>query len=426
MNTVSNRAKPSPVPTRIRQRLIELLRVPSFTGEEGDAVALLAGWLAALPGVSVDHWEQPIAELESHPNYPGREVERTMVPGVAALLRGRRPGPRRVLTGHVDVVPVGAGWTRAPFGAEVEGERIFGRGACDMKGGVISALEAFTVVAEAHRLGVDAAADFAGELLFVGVSGEEDGGCGTLSAIVRGWTGDEVVIAEPTHQRGVPTIVIAHGGALTYTLTVAGRSAHASKRLEGESALDHFWTLCDAMRRGEMELNAAETEPVMRALGLPYPTSIGRVQGGEWSSSVMDKLWAEVRVGVSIHETIGEADARFRQTVLGACQGSPWLMAHSPGIERTGAAFASAHLSPTDPLVHSLAAAAASEWTSSVELAGAPYGCDMALWLRAGGASTVVFGPGDVALAHAPDEWVSLREVEEVARVLVRWVLGES
>lgn len=404
-------------PLRLRQRLIELVRVPSFTGDEGDGVALIADWLSKLEGVQLDHWAQPIGELESHPNYPGREVERATVPGVAALLKGSRPGPRRILTGHVDVVPFGEGWARPPFAAELDGEKLYGRGACDMKGGVISALEAFTAVAESG-------ADFAGELVFVAVSGEEDGGCGTLSAIGRGWTGDEVVITEPTYERGTPRIVIAHGGALTYTLTLAGRSAHASKRLEGESALEHFWTVCDAMRRGEMALNAAETEPVMRALGLPYPTSIGRVQGGEWSSSVMDRLTAEVRVGVSIHESISEADARFRSAVMGACRGNAWLSAHPPLIERSGASFASARIEPGHAVVTSLAAAAASEVAVPVALAGAPYGCDMALWTRAGGAAAVVFGPGDVALAHAPDEWVSLREVEDVARVLVRWVVG--
>jgi len=399
---------------RIVERLEALVRIPSLTGQEGDAVAYVAEQLRALGVDTLDHWSDAMHSLEEDPAYPGREVERDTVPVVAARVEGRHPGPTLVFNGHVDVVPVGdrRQWTFDPFGAEIRGDRLYGRGACDMKAGVVAALEVFEVFARNR--------DFAGAIVLVAVPGEEDGGTGTLAALRRGWTGDACIIAEPTSGvDGPPGIVVAHGGALTYTVRVEGRSAHASKRLEGESAFEHFVALHEAMRRDEQTLNEGETDPVMRALGLPYPTSVGIISGGEWSASVMDQLEAEVRVGVAIDESVADADVRFRQALLDAARKRPWLRDHPPIIERTGAAFGSAAIDRDHALVEVVRAAALEEW-GEAELAGAPYGCDMALWQDVGDVPTLVYGPGDARLAHAPDEWVSLDETAGVARVFVR------
>jgi acetylornithine deacetylase len=263
--------------------------------------------------------------------------------------------PSVVLTGHIDVVPVGdrERWTRDPAG-ELDGDVLYGRGSADMKGGVVAAIEAFTRVANGDR-------DFAGELRFVAVPGEEDGGTGALAAIRRGWTGDVVIVPEPTSGPDGPQVVVAHGGALTYTIEVDGRSAHAATRLLGESALDHFLTVYKAVERLERELNEAERNPEMVATGLPYPTTVGVVHGGVWASNVMEQITAELRVGVTIDESIPEAEARFERTLRQAIAGDPWLDAHPPRIERTGAAFGSSAIDPDHPLVAALRDAAESE-----------------------------------------------------------------
>jgi acetylornithine deacetylase len=334
------------------------------------------------------------------------------VPVVAARVAGNRPGPVVVLTGHIDVVPVGDRdrWTRDPAG-ELDGDVLYGRGSADMKGGVVAAIEAFTRVANGDR-------DFAGELRFVAVPGEEDGGTGTLAAIRRGWTGDVVIVPEPTSGADGPQVVVAHGGALTYTIEVEGRSAHAATRLLGESALEHFVTVYNAVVRLERELNDAERNPAMVATGLPYPTTVGVVHGGVWASNVMEQLTAELRVGVTIDESIQEAEARFERTLRQAIAGDPWLDAHPPRIERTGAAFGSSSIDPDHPLVAALCAAAESETGTRPGTVGVPYGCDMAMWRREAGAACAVYGPGDITHAHAVDEQVSIAEIAMTARVL--------
>jgi len=397
---------------RITTRTLDLVGVPSQTGDERAAVDMVGSWLEPVAD-EVDAWVARMRDLENDPAYPGREVERDEVPVVAARVVGSRPGPTVVISGHLDVVPIGdpESWTTDPSGELIDGV-VYGRGACDMKAGMVAAVEVFEAIANGDR-------DFAGELRLVAVPGEEDGGTGTLAAIRRGWTGDSVIIPEPTRSSAGPQVVVAHGGALTYTIEVAGRSAHAATRLEGESALDHFITVHHALQRIEDELNAAETNPVMSAIGLPYPTTVGVVRGGEWASSVMGRLVAEVRVGVAIGETVPEAERRFESAVRSAVAGDQWLDAHPPRIDRTGAAFGASSIDSDHPLVVALLNAAEDTTGIRPAVVGVPYGCDMAMWIREAEAACVLFGPGDIVHAHAADERVVIADVADYTEALL-------
>ena len=177
-----------------------------------------------------------------------------------------------------------------------------------MKGGVVAGLGALRAIAEA---GVE----LGGEAMLVTVPGEEDGGAGMLAAIRAGCTGDWAVITEPTRLE----IVTAQAGAITFTLTVTGKSAHAAFRRRGVSAVEKLVPVMDALARNEQERNAAEKLQSMRDLGLPYPTSIGRVNAGDWSSTVPERLVAEGRYGVRVGQTVAEAEAELRAVVAAAC-----------------------------------------------------------------------------------------------------------
>lgn len=397
---------------RIRRRLVDLVRMPSLGGSEEAAVSRVAEWLVCT-GAEVDLWSDPATELRGHPDYPGHEIERAWVPVVAARVRGRRPGPALLLTGHVDVVPPGDWnqWTLEPFSGAVEGDRLYGRGSSDMKSGLVAALEAFELFARGTR-------DFAGQIFFVAVPGEEDSGVGTLAAIRRGYRADAAIVTEPTATGEVPSIVIAHAGAMSVTLEVPGLAAHASRRHLGESALEHYFGIHEALRREEARLNASETNPLMRAFHSPYPTNVGVVQGGDWPSSVMDKLRVDLRVGVALGETVKEAEARLRRAVEEAVARDPWLAEHPPVLRVVSRGFGSAQVDPDHPLVAALGEAAEDVLEKAPPVTGAPYGCDMAGWVRLAGIPTVLYGPGDIELAHGPNEWVSLARTRRVARVL--------
>ena len=143
---------------------------------------------------------------------------------------GRGEGATLVLNGHVDVVPPGgAGWTADPWAGEVRDGRVLGRGACDMKAGLVCQLLAVRALR-------DAGVGLHGRVLLQSVVGEEDGGLGTFATLGRGHVGDLAVICEPTRGQ----IVSATAGALTFRLVVPGRSVHASARLEGVDAIDNY------------------------------------------------------------------------------------------------------------------------------------------------------------------------------------------
>ena len=402
-----------------RERLIAdlraLVRMPSITGSEAEAAGWAAEALREL-GLAVEVVEPDPAAVRADPDWPGEEMPRTTLPVVMART-GPGDGRRVVLSGHLDVVPSGdpATWTVDPWAGEIRDGALFGRGACDMKGGVASVLAAIRSLAATGDL-----ERLAGELVVAFVPSEEDGGQGTLAAIRAGATGDLAIIPEPSNL----DVVVAHAGAITFRLTVPGRAAHASQRREGISALDKLFVLIKALEADEARRNTAESDPLMTALGLPYPTILGIVQGGEWASTVLDRVVADGRYGVRLGQTPADAEAELREAIAAACAADDFLRDHPATIEISGGRFGSARVPSDHELPIGLADAIEAETGRRPALLGEPYGADMRLFVDAG-TPCVIFGPGDVRVAHSADEHVPLDEVETCARVLATWVRRE-
>ena len=403
-----------------RDRLIDdletLVRIESITGSEENIADWAAGALLEL-GLRVEVARSDLERLRDDPAWPGEEMERTTLPIVVGRA-GSADGRRLILSGHLDVVPPGdpASWTVDPWGAEIREDRLYGRGACDMKGGVAA------ILAAVRSLGVDGSLHrLDGELMVVLVPSEEDGGQGTLGAIRSGATADMAIITEPSQL----DVVVAHAGAITFRLTVPGRAAHASQRREGISALDKLFELTRALEGDERRRNEAETDPLMTALGLPYPTIIGIVEGGEWASTVLDKVVAYGRYGVKLGQSPAEAEADLRVAIAEACATDGFLRDHPATVEITGGRFGSARVPSDHPLPTGLADVVERVTGRRPALLGEPYGADMQMFVNHGDTPCVIFGPGDVRVAHSADEHVPLEEVETCARVLAEWVRSE-
>ena len=403
-----------------RDRLIDdletLVRIESITGSEENIADWAAGALLEL-GLRVEVARSDLDRLRDDPAWPGEEMERTTLPIVVGRA-GSADGRRLILSGHLDVVPPGdpASWTVDPWGAEIREDRLYGRGACDMKGGVAA------ILAAVRSLGVDGSLHrLDGELMVVLVPSEEDGGQGTLGAIRSGATADMAIITEPSQL----DVVVAHAGAITFRLTVPGRAAHASQRREGISALDKLFELTRALEGDERRRNEAETDPLMTALGLPYPTIIGIVEGGEWASTVLDKVVAYGRYGVKLGQSPAEAEAHLRAAIAEACATDGFLRDHPATVEITGGRFGSARVPSDHPLPTGLADVVERVTGRRPALLGEPYGADMQMFVNHGDTPCVIFGPGDVRVAHSADEHVPLDEVETCARVLAEWVRSE-
>jgi len=394
--------------------LARLVRVPSISGsdEENSVQAELAAHLVA-EDIDVDHWQIALPETLAAADFPGSEVRRADAWGLVGRLAGRGDGRSLMINAHVDVVPPGqpGNWQTAPaFSGRIFGDQLYGRGACDMKGGLVSALWALRALRRA-------AVPLAGDLLLACVQGEEDGGLGTYATLQRGWRADACVIPEPTGLGLVP----AAAGSLTFRLSVPGRATHASTRLSGVSAIENFWPVWSALAELERRRNTA-VDPLMTRWPIAYPLSIGTVQAGDWPSSVPDQLVAEGRLGVALDEPVESARAELEGAVRSACEADPWLRDHPVAVDWYGGQFASGRLPAGSDLLARVRAAH-SAVTQAVtrapqETYGVPYGSDLRLMCGLGGVPTVHYGPGDPALAHGPDERVPLSEVATAARAL--------
>ncbi|MET3803487.1 acetylornithine deacetylase [Nakamurella sp. UYEF19] len=390
--------------------LSALIQVPSISGTdvENSVQDDLARRLTQI-GTEVDHWSIPLAETIGAHNFPGAEVDRSEAYGLVGRLAGRGDGPSLMLNGHVDVVPPGdlAAWPRNdPFDGAADAERVYGRGACDMKGGLVASIWAVQAL---RAVGVP----LRGDLLLACVVGEEDGGLGTYATLQRGWRADACVIPEPTSLDLVP----ANGGALTFRLHVPGLASHASRRSAGVSAVEKFWPVFQALRALEAARNV-DADPMMARWDIPYPIEIGQVHAGEWSSSVPDLLVAEGRYGVRLGESTAEARVILEDTIAQTCREDPWLADHPVRVQWWGGQFASSRTDDASPILDAVARAHAGVSTHRQQRWGAPYGSDLRLMNTIGGVPTVHYGPGDVTLAHGPGESVPIAEVLTTARAL--------
>jgi acetylornithine deacetylase len=410
LSSVEERALAAVDPAAIVGELSELLAIPSVGGAdaEADIQQVLAQRLDRL-GMDVDLWGMDLPALAATPGFPGVEVERGEAWGVVGMRQGDSDVPALVLQGHVDVVPAGdlAQWRSHPFEPAVVGGRVHGRGACDMKAGVVANLAAMTAI---QKSGVRLRDGVALHL----VIGEEDGGLGAFGTLARGHTGRACIITEPTSG----SLITAAAGALTFTLEVQGKATHASTPYAGASAIDAYLALHWALAALQAERNAV-VEPLMREYPVPYPLVIGRLRAGDWSSSVPDLLVADGRLGLRIEEDPADARRQLEERIAEVSAQDPFLRDHPPVVRWSGGQFAGGHLPAGDPL-RDLVQQAHTDVTGGPVLRerGAPYGSDLRLY-AAEGVPTLHYGPGDVRLAHGPDESVEIDDVVRVTEALV-------
>ena len=385
----------------------ELVSIPSVGGRETPAQERVARWMTE-NGLEVDVWSLDLESLGRHPAYSA-EVERDEGLGVVGVLGREGEGRDLILNGHVDVVPPGDPeiWSFPPWSGRVADGRIHGRGALDMKGGLASGLFA----ARAVR---DAGVELKGRLIVESVIGEEDGGVGTLATILRGYRAHGAVIMEPTGLAICP----AQAGCLNFRITVRGRSAHGAVRDQGVSALEKLQPVLRSLLALEAERNHTCSDPLFRDYEIPFPLSVGTVRGGDWASTVPEKVVVEGRYGTRPDED-PDAARRAMGAALEEVRGEDaWLREHPPELEWWGGTFHPARVPEGDPLVEELRGAFADSVGRESHLAGVTFGSDMRLLVREGRTPTVLFGPGSVRDAHGTDESVVTGELVETARTL--------
>lgn len=383
----------------------DLIAIPSLSAQETPAQRYVADFLAS-SGADVETWSIDVHELSTHPAFSA-EFERDAPLGVVGAIG--EDGPTLMLNAHVDVVPPGDGakWTTPPFVPAVRDGTLYGRGACDTKGGLAAALHALRAIAESG-------ARLSGRLMLSSVVGEEDGGSGTLASLLRGPQPDGCIVIEPTELTVAPAVA----GALSFRVRVKGLAAHGALREEGVSAIEKLPLIQEALRDLERVRNRRHADPLFDWLRLPFAICAGRIAGGDWPSSEADWLTLEGRYGIAPGEDLDAARHELETAITTAGDEDPWLAQNPPTVEWWGGQFLPGSTAIGDRVVGCMTAAHEAVTGRKATIRGMPYGCDLGLTTTVGGIPSVVYGPGDIRHAHRPNERVPLEDLLACARAL--------
>lgn len=402
-------AKASELREALVEDVRELVRIPSLTGDEGAAQEAVERQMRRL-GLAIDRWEPDPTELAPYAEHIGEFETLAGRPNVVGTWTGAGGGRSIILNAHIDTVEAGDSgrWAHDPFGGEVIGDRLYGRGSCDMKAGLVANLYAIRILQElCIRL--------RGDVIAESVISEEDGGAGALAAILRGHRADAVIITEPTELAILP----AQGGSLMFRIRVPGRSAHAAVRDEGVSAIEKASVIFAGLNEFERERNAAIDHPLYAGIANKIPINVGTMRAGAWPSSVPEFAELEGRAGLVPGEDLVSFGQEFIERVAAIAASDSWLREHPPVVELLTGQFAPADVAVDAPILTTLRAAhRASTGGASPVVTASTYGADMRHFIHAGGMPCVMYGPGDVRVAHYTDEFVPIGEVVTVAATL--------
>jgi acetylornithine deacetylase len=308
--------------------LAELIACPSLRGREQTAQDAMARAFRAR-GYATEIWAIDLDEIRHHPGFSPVTIDYASAFNVVATHRPRQEtGRSLILNGHIDVVPEGPAelWTSPPYQPRRDGDWLYGRGSGDMKAGLTANIFALDAL---RRLDLQPAAT----VYLQSVVEEECTGNGALACMARGYTADAAIIPEPEDEQ----LVRANTGVLWFRITVRGRPVHVREAGTGANAIEAAYRIIQALRGLEAEWNGRRgAHRHFEDLDHPINFNIGKIEGGDWASSV--PAWCSMDCRIAIYPGVDPAEAarEIEAAVLGAAHGDAFLSNTPPDIEWNG------------------------------------------------------------------------------------------
>ena len=386
-----------------------LVRIPTVNppGEAYDDCARFIGNRLAADGFDVEYFV-----ADGRPEHSARYPRVNVVGG-----RRGGPGPVVHLNGHFDVVPAGAGWTLDPFGGIVRDGKIYGRGACDMKAGIAAAVFAAEAI---KRAGVQ----LPGTIEISGTVDEESGGFAGVAwlaeqgRVAKDRT-DYVIIPEPLD---VDRICIGHRGVYWFELTTRGRIAHGSMPFLGVNAIEGMGHVLQAIKSELQPVLAARTTamPVVPDGARHATININGIDGGQPVGGIQTPCVADCcRAVFDRRFLIEEGFEPTRREIVDLIERA---VRATPGLEYEVRDLMIVHPTKTpdgSPLVGALDAAILRTLNKPAMLVASPGTYDQKHFARiAGVPHCVAYGPGELELAHQPDEWCRIADLVNATKVI--------
>lgn len=304
--------------------LSELTSHPSTRGNEQSAQGVMAAELAAR-GYELDRWQIDIAEIRHLPGYSPVLGPYDDAVNVVGIHRSRtQRGRSLILNGHIDVVPAGPldMWDNPPFEPRVADGWLYGRGGGDMKAGLASNLFALDALAACGLAP-------GGDVFFQSVVEEECTGNGALACLARGYTADAALIPEPFSEN----LVTAQLGVIWFQVHLKGLPTHVAYAETGANAIEAAFPLIHALHEMEHRWNASENRPdEYRHMEHALNLNIGKIEGGDWPSSVPAWSVFDVRMAIFPGQSIDAAKAEIEQVIMDAARENAFLRNSLPEI----------------------------------------------------------------------------------------------
>lgn len=364
----------------------------------------------------------------------GFEVDRwTVFPGddnIVGRLSGTdaKQANSLIINGHIDVAEVGddTGWTYTPFSLTKGSDgRLYGRGVADMKGGLAASLFAVKMLRE-HGVPLK------GDLIFQSVIGEEAGEAGTLAAIERGYTADYAVVVDTSNlhmqgQGGVITGWITVESPVTLHDGMRARTIHAGGRVHGASAIEKMAKIMAALQDLERHWAVMKSYPGFPAGSTTINPAV--IEGGRHAAFIADRCALWITVHFYPNESYEDVVKEIEDHVNRAAAADLWLRDNPPVfrwggrsmIEERGEIFPSLELDVDHPALHILKSAYEQQLQQAPVVDMSPSVTD-AGWFAHAGIPAVLFGPGELAHAHAVDESIDPEQLVQFAQIMATFI----
>lgn len=391
----------------------ELVRKPSVRGQEHTAQDFLFTEMKER-GLAMDRWAIDVASIENHPGFAPVCVPYDNAINVVGTHRPREEkGRSLILNGHIDVVPTGPVdmWDNNPFEPHVEGDWLYGRGSGDMKAGLVANIFALDAL---KRLGLQPAAT----VHVQSVTEEECTGNGALSCLQRGYKADAAIITEPMDE----TMARGGIGVIWFRVHVKGHPVHVATAGSGENAIDAAVHLIQALNTYEKERNGLKDQhPLYAEFEKPINVNVGKIEGGDWASSVPAWCSFDVRTGVYPGEDVHEIAQGIEQFLRTSSRDHAFLANNPPDVEFNGFMANGWELEAGTDAEKTLAAAHMRIQKKDLEAYGSLAYLDARVFMLYQDTPCLVYGPKSKGI-HGYNEAVSIKSIENVTNAVALYI----
>jgi len=383
----------------------DLVRYPSIRGQEHTAQDFVYKALNER-GYTMDRWSIDTKEIEDHPGFSPVTVAYDNAINVVGIHRPKQEQKKSlILNGHIDVVPPGPFdfWETSPYDPRIEGDWMYGRGSGDMKAGIAANIYALDAL---KRLGYQPASS----VFIQSVTEEECTGNGALSCLVRGYRADAAIIPEPMNEM----LTRANLGVIWFQLKVRGIPVHVSDAGSGANAIEAAFKIITGLKDLEKEWNdRRKNYPLFADLDHPINFNVGKIEGGDWASSV--PAWCNVDMRVAIYPGVDPRDAakEIKDCIDQICAADPSMANMKPEIDFNGFFTEGYILEEGSDAEKCLAKAHASSFQSSLETTVSQAYLDGRVFVLYDDCPCLVYGPISDNI-HGFNERVSLSSIERV------------